>query len=45
MQTPVRLYRPTDTKAVVELAIRAWAPVFASLDQVLGRQGRASAAS
>jgi GNAT superfamily N-acetyltransferase len=34
----IRGYRPADREAVVELAIRAWAPVFASLEEVLGRE-------
>jgi GNAT superfamily N-acetyltransferase len=34
----IRPCRPADQVAVAELAIRAWAPVFASLEQVLGRE-------
>jgi hypothetical protein len=34
----IREYQPADTEAVVGLAIRAWAPVFASLERVLGRE-------
>jgi GNAT superfamily N-acetyltransferase len=32
----IRDYRPTDEQRVVELALRAWAPVFASLERELG---------
>jgi hypothetical protein len=32
----IRPFRPDDLDAVVELSLRAWAPVFASLRQVLG---------
>jgi GNAT superfamily N-acetyltransferase len=31
----IRPFRPEDTDAVVRLSLRAWAPVFASLEQVL----------
>jgi GNAT superfamily N-acetyltransferase len=34
----IREYRPADSGAVAGLAIRAWAPVFASLERVLGRE-------
>ena len=34
----MRAYRADDAEAVVELAIRAWGPVFASLERVLGRE-------
>jgi GNAT superfamily N-acetyltransferase len=34
----IRPYRASDVTAVVELAIRAWGPVFASLEEVLGRE-------
>lgn len=37
MDVAVRLFEPTDTDAVVALSMRAWAPVFASLEAVLGR--------
>jgi hypothetical protein len=33
----IREYRPEDDQAVVELSLRAWAPVFASIEQALGR--------
>jgi GNAT superfamily N-acetyltransferase len=36
--TLIRQYRPDDEAAVVALSLRAWAPVFASLEQVLGRE-------
>jgi GNAT superfamily N-acetyltransferase len=32
----IRAYAPADEEAVVALSLRAWAPVFASLEQVLG---------
>lgn len=35
---PIRDYAPADEEAVVEMALRAWAPVFSSLEQVLGRE-------
>ncbi len=38
MERQIRAYRPDDGEAVVELAIRAWGPVFASLERVLGRE-------
>lgn len=38
MDAPIRMYRPADEEAVVALSIRAWAPVFASMEQVLGRE-------
>jgi GNAT superfamily N-acetyltransferase len=34
----IRDYRGTDEQAVVELSLRAWAPVFASMEQVLGSE-------
>jgi GNAT superfamily N-acetyltransferase len=38
MHAQIREYRRGDEEAVVELSLRAWAPVFASLEQVLGRE-------
>jgi GNAT superfamily N-acetyltransferase len=38
MDTRIRDYRPLDEQPVVELSLRAWAPVFSSLEQVLGRE-------
>jgi GNAT superfamily N-acetyltransferase len=32
----IRRYRPSDEEPVVVLSLRAWAPVFASLEEVLG---------
>jgi GNAT superfamily N-acetyltransferase len=32
----IRSYRPSDEEPVVVLSLRAWAPVFASLEEVLG---------
>ncbi len=37
MRPRIRLFEDRDTEAVVDLSLRAWAPVFASLEQVLGR--------
>ena len=31
------LHRPADVQAVVDLSLRAWTPVFASLERILGR--------
>ena len=36
MGPAIRHYQPEDLDAVVELSLRAWAPVFASLQRVLG---------
>jgi GNAT superfamily N-acetyltransferase len=38
MDTRVRDYGPLDEEPVVELSLRAWAPVFSSMEQVLGRE-------
>jgi GNAT superfamily N-acetyltransferase len=38
VDTRIRDYGPLDEQPVVELALRAWAPVFSSLEQVLGRE-------
>jgi ribosomal protein S18 acetylase RimI-like enzyme len=38
MNWRVRDYAPEDEEAVVELSLRAWAPVFSSLEQTLGRE-------
>lgn len=32
----IRAYRPPDEQPVVELSLRAWAPVFASVEAILG---------
>lgn len=37
VERQIRAYQPADSEAVVELTIRAWGPVFASL-RVLGRE-------
>jgi ribosomal protein S18 acetylase RimI-like enzyme len=34
----IRDYGPMDEEPVVELSLRAWAPVFSSMEQVLGRE-------
>ena len=34
----IRDYAPADAGAVVALSLRAWAPVFASMEQVLGHE-------
>lgn len=36
MTTDIRNYAPPDEEAVVALSLRAWTPVFASLEQALG---------
>ncbi len=37
MRSTIRAYDPQDEDAIVALSLRAWAPVFASLDRELGR--------
>ncbi len=34
----IRVYQPADGEAVVALSLRAWAPVFGSMEQVLGHE-------
>src|SRR5205823_7254510 len=36
MDPDIREYRPSDEEPIVALSLRAWAPVFASMEQVLG---------
>ncbi len=38
MKALIREYRPQDEGRVVELSLQAWAPVFASVEQVLGHE-------
>lgn len=38
MNALIREYRRQDEGRVVELSLQAWAPVFASVEQVLGRE-------
>jgi ribosomal protein S18 acetylase RimI-like enzyme len=38
MKPRIRLFEDQDAEAVVDLSLRAWAPVFASLEQVLGSE-------
>ncbi|MBO0728353.1 MAG: GNAT family N-acetyltransferase [Acidimicrobiaceae bacterium] len=38
MNPGIRLYRPADEKAVVDLSLRAWQPVFASMEAILGSE-------
>ncbi len=38
MNATIREYRPSDEPVVVEFALRAWAPVFASMESVLGAE-------
>jgi GNAT superfamily N-acetyltransferase len=38
MQAAIREYVPSDEQPAVALALRAWAPVFESLERVLGRE-------
>jgi ribosomal protein S18 acetylase RimI-like enzyme len=37
MHSTIRAYDPQDEEAIVALSLRAWAPVFASLERELGR--------
>ena len=34
----IRDYQPADGEVVVALSLRAWAPVFGSMEQVLGHE-------
>jgi hypothetical protein len=36
MRPRIRPFEDRDAEAVVDLSLRAWAPVFASLERVLG---------
>jgi GNAT superfamily N-acetyltransferase len=36
MQPRIRPFEDRDAEAVIDLSLRAWAPVFASIEQVLG---------
>ncbi|HEY3957246.1 MAG TPA: GNAT family N-acetyltransferase [Streptosporangiaceae bacterium] len=38
MNLDIRDYRPADEEAVIALSLRAWAPVFASLETALGHE-------
>jgi hypothetical protein len=38
MRPRIRPYEDRDAQAVVDLSLRAWAPVFVSLEQVLGSE-------
>jgi ribosomal protein S18 acetylase RimI-like enzyme len=38
LQPQIRAFEDRDAQAVVDLSLRAWAPVFASLEQVLGSE-------
>ena len=38
MSGQIRRYRASDESAAVELSLRAWAPVFASLERELGSE-------
>jgi ribosomal protein S18 acetylase RimI-like enzyme len=38
MSFDIRDYRPVDEDAVIALSLRAWAPVFVSLQTALGRE-------
>jgi hypothetical protein len=38
MDARIRDFQPSDGEAVVALSLRAWAPVFGSMEQVLGRE-------
>jgi hypothetical protein len=39
MHVTVRVFEDRDRDAVVALSLRAWAPVFVSLEEVLGESG------
>jgi ribosomal protein S18 acetylase RimI-like enzyme len=38
MQPRIRPFEDRDADAVIDLSLRAWAPVFASLEQALGSE-------
>ena len=38
MDPEIREYRHSDEEAVVQLSLRAWAPVFASMEQAFGHE-------
>ena len=38
MNAVIKEYQPSDEDLVVEFALRSWAPVFASLKEVLGAE-------
>ena len=38
MDVSIRESRPSDSGAIVALSLRAWAPVFASMEQILGHE-------
>lgn len=38
MALEIRSFNPADAGAIVEFALRAWAPVFESFEKVLGRE-------
>lgn len=38
MRPRIRRFDDRDAEAVVDLSLRAWAPVFASLEQTLGSE-------
>ncbi len=39
MQPIVRAFEERDQDAVIALSLRVWAPVFASLEELLGKSG------
>jgi hypothetical protein len=38
MKPRIRLFEDRDAEAVADLSLRAWAPVFASVEQTLGSE-------
>ena len=38
MQPPIRPFEDRDAAVVVDFSLRAWAPVFASLERVMGSE-------
>jgi len=38
MKPRIRLFEDRDAEAVVDLSLRTWAPVYASLEQALGSE-------
>ena len=38
MDARIRDYQPSDAETVVAMSLRAWAPVFASMELVLGHE-------
>jgi hypothetical protein len=45
MKPRIRLFEDRDAEAVVNLSLRTWAPVYASLEQAVGLRGFQATAS